>query len=135
MIISADDYFMSDGKYKFDKLQLTKAHGQCLKLFVALVKPDKKVVILSGLPGSGKSKFATTVDADIVVDNTNLSVAEIAPYVALSMAYGAHYQIIRIKCDPSVAFARCTHGVPKETFAKMVQLEKELVLPSFWRVS
>jgi predicted kinase len=47
----------------------------------------------------------------IVVDNTNCTIAEIAPYVALAQAYGAEVEIVRINIDPEIAHERNTHGL------------------------
>lgn len=48
----------------------------------------------------------------ILVDNTNLSKWEISPYVLGAEAHGYNVRIIRLVCDPDVAFARQRHGVP-----------------------
>jgi len=48
----------------------------------------------------------------VIVDNTSLDRAEIAPYVLAAQAYGYDYRIIRLVCDPATAFARQVHGVP-----------------------
>ncbi len=71
-------------------------------------------------PSHGAS-YKTAIEAiregcDVVVDNTNLSLAEIAPYVAIAQAYRATCEIVTINVNPEIAFARNTHGVPREVF-------------------
>lgn len=48
----------------------------------------------------------------VIVDNTNLSVDEIAPYILLAQAYGAEPKILTVTTDPETAYGRNSHGVP-----------------------
>lgn len=65
LVVSADKYFIQpDGTYKFDPTQLGNAHGVCLKWFLLGLQQDTDTVI---------------------VDNTNCSLVEIAPYLSLSL--------------------------------------------------
>lgn len=105
-VCSADSYFMKDGKYEFDAKRLKDAHGSCLRNFIDIV---------SMYSGSAP---------DMVVDNTNISIYEIAPYIAIAQAYGWEHQIITLICDPQVAAKRCVHGVPAE---KVKSMELSLV--------
>jgi predicted kinase len=54
--------------------------------------------------------------SDVVVDATNLSVGEVAPYVALGQAFRANVVVLTINVDPRTAFERNTHGVPEGVF-------------------
>src|SRR5262249_33726858 len=98
-IVSADTYpglyarRVDDlgGPLVFRAALLGKAHGMCFKDAIHRV----------GLRYS------------VVVDNTNLTTQEIAPYILLAQAYNATPKIIRMECDPERAFARQTHGVPR----------------------
>lgn len=60
VVCSADHFFMQTGEYKFDASMLSLAHGECFKDFIEEVQRGTSLVL---------------------VDNTNTSVAEIAPYV------------------------------------------------------
>ena len=42
----------------------------------------------------------------VVIDNTTGSIAEMAPYVALGMAYGYEIEVVRVRCVVEVAAAR-----------------------------
>ena len=66
VVVSADHYFEVDGGYRFDRNLLGKAHGECLKRFIQFITEDKSVII---------------------VDNTNLTLIDIAPYYAAARAF------------------------------------------------
>lgn len=146
VIVSADHYFEdpSTGEYRFDPSKLPQAHGACLRDFAHAV--DKRrgtgdVVIVRGVPGSGKSTLALgdtkLVAADrpvIIVDNTSVTVAEVAPYAALALAFGMKLTIITVKCDPKTAHGRNTHGVPLHAVERMAAaLDSEAArFPPWW---
>lgn len=110
VICSADHYFEdSEGNYNFNPALLNEAHGACLKRYVQ----------------------ALDTDCDIIVDNTNIRLWEVAPYVSLANAFEKDYEIIEIVCEPSKAAKRNTHGVPE---AKILEMYKnyEKCLP-WWK--
>ena len=112
VIVSADHFFdelaEKEGKTYtevFDFHLLGKAHGECLLSFVESLKQIEW----------SERRYGQLLSASfitIVVDNTNCTIAEIAPYVALAQAYGAEIEIVRINVEPEVAHERNTHGVP-----------------------
>jgi predicted kinase len=69
----------------------------------------------------------------MIVDNTNTTVEEIAPYVLLAQAFGASVKILRVQTDPAVALARNTHGVPPAAHAGQVARLASFVLPFHWQ--
>jgi len=109
VIASADDTFTSLlGDYVFDPSQLTTAHVACF------CKVD-------GALGAGKL---------VVVDNTNTQLWEMSPYVMLANKHGVKFKIVRVECDPKIAAARNTHGVPEEVVLAMAaRMETP---PPFW---
>ena len=116
-VVSADNFFVEDGVYRFDPTKLGAAHGDCLRGFVA--------ALMKGLE-------------TVVVDNTNTTVIEMSPYVALAAAYGYETEIVRVVCDPAVAAARNSHGVPERAVRAMSErLERTFQegLPPFWDVT
>ena len=116
-VVSADNFFVgADGVYRFDPTKLGAAHGDCLRGFVS--------ALMKGL-------------GTVVVDNTNTTVVEMTPYVALAAAYGYETEIVRVHCDPAVAAARNSHGVPERAVRAMAErLDKTFQegLPPFWNV-
>jgi tRNA uridine 5-carbamoylmethylation protein Kti12 len=114
--VSADGYFYESGVYKFDPTKLTEAHNSCLKAF------------LVGLQMNNDLAFDC-----IGVDNTNISVAEIAPYYQLASALGWEVKIIRIHCDPVIAYKRNVHNVP---LSKIISMHNRMItetLPPWWK--
>jgi predicted kinase len=110
-VCSADSYFLVFGEYKFNPALLGDAHSACLKRFVRAVNADVETV---------------------VVDNTNTSSVEMAPYVQLALAYGYEVHLVQFRCDPKVAAARNSHGVPEHTVLAMAQRIEEFSPPPFW---
>lgn len=108
---SSDHWFTKNGVYTFVPAEIGEAHAACLRKFVGLV---------------------IETPHDIVVDNTNTSTAEIAPYAALALAYGRKLQIVTVECDPAVAFERNVHGVTRETIELMHKQLCARVLAPWW---
>lgn len=113
VVCSADLYFTRSGEYKFDPTLLGEAHGSCLKKYVSALINEQRVV----------------------VDNTNTTLLEMAPYVTLGMAYGYQIQVIRFRVDPEVAAARNIHGVPLNVCRAMAERLDSLEIPPYWKVS
>ena len=79
-----------DGSVPFNWQLLSAAHGACMRAVIDALREGRNVV----------------------VDNTNTSNEEVAPYLLVAAAYGATARIIRVSCDPETAWKRNTHGVP-----------------------
>ena len=116
---SADDFFLKDGVYQFDPNYLPQAHAYCLRSYTNWVR-DPEV-----------RDFGEV----IAIDNTNISVAEVAPYAALALAYGWELKIINFSCPLEQAHARNTHGVPLSVMEQMAKkLEEETArFPPWWK--
>jgi predicted kinase len=115
--VSADHYFMVDGEYRFEGSKLGAAHRACLRGFVEAVQG-----------GAGC----------VVVDNTNTTLVELAPYVSLAMAYGYEVEVVRVRCPVEVAASRNTHGVGEGAVRAMdARIESMMAtgLPPFWGVT
>jgi len=111
---SADYYFINEkGVYAFDPSKLGEAHGYCLRGVVQHLERHP-------------------LNMDLVVDNTNTTAVEIAPYAALAQAYGCELEIITIQCMPEVAAARNVHGVPLEGVRRMYAQLIGATLPPWW---
>lgn len=110
-LASADDYFGTP--YKFDPTKLGEAHGACFRKVIEALQRKEELV---------------------VVNNTNTSLVEIAPYMAAAQAYGYEANSICLRINPQIAAARNTHGVPLATVEKMAErLEQTLkTLPPWW---
>jgi hypothetical protein len=98
--VSADNLFINfkTGEYKFDPSLLGKAHQACLRGFTWSLLDEEA---------------GTSADL-VVVDNTNTSVVEVAPYYALAESFGYEVTILHVEAEGGIAAAakRNTHGVP-----------------------
>lgn len=97
LTFSADDYFMVGNEYRFDPRLLSAAHESCLRMFS--VKLEKGY----GIAGSQ--------DIGLIVDNTNTTLVEVVPYLALAQAYGHETHVITLISDPGICAMRNQHGV------------------------
>ena len=114
---SADFFFICpDGKYLFNRSRLPEAHAECLKMF--------STAVLSTDEGP-KPRV-------LLVDNTNTSALEIAPYAALALAWGWELEIWTFKCPPELGAARNVHGVPLKTCKDMAERLANRRLPPYW---
>lgn len=117
---SADDYFTgpSDGMYRFDPTLLSEAHDQCLIKYLKALEFAHEC-----RPGPNN---------DIVVDNTNIRVFELAPYYRLAEAFKCSVKIVQMYCEPSLAYTRCQHGVPLGVIEGMARSFEPV--PTWWNV-
>lgn len=96
-ICSADDYFMKDGKYLWNKEELGSAHQWCL----------------------GRCEFHMRQDAEkIIVANTSTTARELKPYYDLAQKYG--YQVFSVIVENRHE-GKNIHNVPEETLQKMAE--------------
>jgi predicted kinase len=110
VIVSTDDAFTDDetGDYAFDASKIGFAHGQCFRRAIEAIQRGHA----------------------LIVDNTNCSVAEIAPYMLLAQAYSRPARIITLRCDVETAIERATHGATREAIETMhAELEAAVLLP------
>jgi predicted kinase len=100
---STDDFFMKDGEYVFDGKQIGAAHAWNTRRAIEAFQDTKD----------------SDSDGYIIIDNTNTTAIEIAAYAQPALAYGHEVELLVVHCDPKVAAARNTHGVPKEAVLRM----------------
>lgn len=121
IVCSADDHFTRpDGSYVYVREEQSLAHHECLLKYLRLLTHFPREIGVSPL---------------IIVDNTNASVAEIAPYYATAEAYGWEAMVETILCDPEIAWRRNTHGVSREIVEKIHSNLLSAQLPSWWKHS
>jgi predicted kinase len=112
-IVSADNYHMEDGKYSYKMQNAAHAHRMCFGDFIIKVE----------------NKFPL-----IIVDNTNTSAIEIAPYYRFAEVFHYDVEILHVNTPFEICLARQTHGVPMTT---MLHMWKNLTfpLPLHWRMA
>jgi tRNA uridine 5-carbamoylmethylation protein Kti12 len=117
-VASADAHRMVEGRYVFDPKKNDDAHAGCLRDFIH-----------SATVGDRYGH-----DNDVIIcDNTNVNVAEIAPYWAVARAYGWQPLIVYVETDPEVAAKRNIHGVPDAHVHRMAGRIREFKLPGMYR--
>lgn len=125
LIVSADDYFTDAGKmrdgggYHFDPKKLSDAHADCFRRFL-----------------QGLQRWHYGIDL-IIVDNTNLTVEEISPYILGAQAFFQQPKIITIwvenTADNGKMLAhRNSHGVPEYAIRNQMRKMYSRKLPMWW---
>ncbi len=118
IICSADDYFMVKGEYKFDQLKIGLAHRFCLDTF------------------ERHTRYTDSMAVDlIVVNNTNITAAEIAPYWALADMRGYEVLIVEIVARIDDCIQRNVHGVPSRVISTMQEAMVQEKLPPWWQTT
>lgn len=103
--VEADQYFMKDGEYNWDKSKLHSAHSYCYNKVLGLLHEGKGVVV--------SNTFVTRNDITNYLCMEDL-VSEIQIYIfELHTSFGS------------------IHNVPEETIAKMK--DKWQKIPSYWK--
>jgi len=74
-------------------------------------------------------------DTVVIVDNTNTTAVEMAPYVAIANAYCVTgIEIVEMDCPVGLAAKRNIHNVPMRTCLRMGDNLMSLEIPHFWNV-
>src|SRR5690606_26970935 len=112
-IVSADHYFTDpvSGEYRFNPAKLGEAHASCMRAFLWACED-------------------ASASSTVIVDNTNITIDQMSPYYLVARAYKATVEIVRVQCDPALAAARNSHGVPRETVLRMARMMQDP--PKFW---
>lgn len=114
IICSADDFFVGPGGYKFDVNNLDAAHRWCLRSFLQYLQDRMSPVI---------------------VDNTNINIEDLAPYVAVGTALGYEVEIIQINTPLTIARGRNVHNTPDSAVEGMYARLTKIKLPNRFKVT
>lgn len=118
-IRSADDYFQTRDGYKFDPTKLQEAHNECLLCYT------KDIC-------DGYYKADKYNQFDIILDNTNTTALEIAPYLRVAQAFGWDVEIVEFPCTLHDSLSRNIHDVPLRTIERMRDRMEDF-LPVSWQ--
>jgi predicted kinase len=126
-IHSADDFFVQeDGSYRFDPRLYPEAFNACLLNFLRGVRNG----------WHAKEKGMPLDDMPVqVVDNTNTTAEEVAPYYACAKAHGYEVTLINLLVESKLAAERNQHDVPLETIQDMQHKLRNRKLPKFWKLN
>ena len=119
-IVSADAHFYVEGVYRFNPAEISVAHTRCFADYLEIFKQY----------AAGSEEFD-----QVFVDNTNITAAEMSPYVAVAKVYEVEYRIMTVWCEPDVAFKRCIHSVPASAILQQYMGLLQEQLPTFWQRS
>jgi predicted kinase len=111
LIASADHTFETPTGYQFDPSRIGEAHNNCFRAVIEALQRGEPLVI---------------------VDNTNTSVAEMAPYMLAAGAYGYEAKVLRVLCSVETALERNVHGVPEPAIRAMAEALETVELPPWW---
>lgn len=100
VVVSADQHLVFGDTYQFGPALVKEAHATCLRQFV-----------------SEATTYGKLSPRQVIVDNTNCSLAEIAPYCAIAQAYKHELQILEFTQPVDVCLHRNIHRVPLEVLA------------------
>lgn len=109
---SADDHMFRGGR-PFELERLSECHRLCMLDFRQAIRRGAPVV---------------------VSDNTNIKIEDIQRYSGIAAGLGCPFVVAELVCDEEEAFARNSHGCPREIFDILVRRMEENVLPDWWRV-
>lgn len=116
VVVSADDYFTDDaGVYKHIPAKEGEAHGACFRNAIRHIQMMSKVR-----------------ERDVVIDNTNASIAEVAPYVLLAQAYGVESEVVTLLVDTETALSRNHRAVPEPIVRDMANKILNEGIPHWW---
>ena len=110
VILSTDSYFMEEGVYRYDNTKLGEYHNKVLRQFI----------------------ITCCEHHNVVVDNTNIRMFELAPYYRIAEAMGYEVEIVRLLCSPEVCKRRNIHGVPYFVIDRMAEKMEEV--PPWWKI-
>jgi predicted ABC-type ATPase len=114
-VVSADDYFRRDGEYKFDQSKLGAAHNECFRKFMRLLTGPNSIRCL-------------------IVDNTNCSAAECAPYMQAASAFGWEPQVCRVVADWTMAAQRNGGRAPASSVMQQAINLASQTFPAHWKI-
>ncbi|CAN8012656.1 unnamed protein product [Ixodes pacificus] len=104
VVLSADHFFYRKGMYVFDRMRLSEAHEWNKRRASRAIQDGR---------------------SPVVIDNTNIEVWEMMPYVALALR--ARYRVVVLEPDtpwkfnPKQLTRRNTHGVPRRNIESMLE--------------
>jgi predicted kinase len=113
---SADHYHEDvNGLYEYDPSKNAEAHNRCLSKYVDCLINQLDTHTL-------------------VVDNTNTTTWEIAPYYRLAEIYNVQVEIVRWICPIELSIKRNVHNVPISTILSMYNNLMNDKLPPWWKI-
>lgn len=111
---STDSFFEENGVYNFNPTKLGENHNKCLLAFSDVAY-----------------NYRHSETTNLIVDNTNIRVFEIAPYYRLAEAFGYQVDILWCVAPINLCVIRNIHGVPEQKIREMANSFE--ALPPWWK--
>ena len=129
VVVSADDFFMGLNGYKFDASRLSDAHAYCFREFFRAMQEDHIFHHTDG-------EVVHLPNNLVIVDNTNTTVEEIAPYVLGAAAFGYKCEIVTVSVSNNDDLQKCidrnAHKVPAKSIIAQQNRILARKLPPYW---
>ncbi len=129
-VVSADNFFMLNGEYVFQARLLGHAHADCFRKFIEAMQEVHDFTHTDG-------EVVHLPNNLIIVDNTNTTAEEIAPYVLGAAAFDYEAEIITIMPTMmdslDLAAERNKHGVPRSVISQQFRRLCNRSLPPYWK--
>ena len=135
-VFSTDDFWVKDSdEYAFDPTRISEAHDWNFRRFIAAVKGLPELIAANAADGATDEDLAHLATRHYVVDNTNTTVAELAPYYMAAQAFGLAVEVHVVLCPWHKAFARNIHGLAELPVYQQSQRLDTLVatMPPWWK--
>lgn len=108
VIVSSDSYFTdADGNYHWTIEEAHKGHEDCLRRFIDVFQPG---------PVSGDPEKPPDI---VIVDNTNVRIHDVSPYIRIAQAYGCDVEVKYMDTNVDNSKTRNVHGVPDAAYDRM----------------
>jgi tRNA uridine 5-carbamoylmethylation protein Kti12 len=118
IICSTDDFYMGSGEYRFDSGLLPKASAQCFKKFI------------SALTGTGI--YSNRKISVIIIDNANIGLEDISPYMLAAQSFDCKAEVIEIKCDTRLGMDRTLKKSSFNTISMQNTKLSQRNIPPHW---
>lgn len=134
VVCSADHYFTdAEGNYNFDAKKLGQAHAWCMRNFIRALTNAEQQFAYAYETDDTLTMETWQPQYTVIVDNRNVNVHSIAPYIGVASSFGVFPRIVYVR-DPGNAQERQLHKVPEFNWQAMRYQLNELLSkwPGIW---
>lgn len=138
-VFSTDNFWTLGGQgyhEAFDPKRLGEAHDWNLRNFIEALIASRENALAMVADGATIEDVAGKCERNVlVVDNTNLSVSEVAPYYHAAQAFGFWVEIQTIMASFDICLRRQMHGLRTVDLYRMYRRGEDAIreMPPYWR--
>lgn len=132
-ICSNDHFFEKDGQYKFDIQKAGQASAACMRKFVEVCRLNAAIEGWTTAGAHVDVPAHLKLPETVIVDNCNINVHSLAPYIGVACAYGLYPRIVFVRATGDT-FERQLHNVDHFAWKAMQYNLNELLAhwPGIW---